>query len=321
VSTKILSFKVFKNITTDRLKAVIPYLGLISVYIVFGLIAQNKFLNVKNLLRIINQSVVIMIVGTGVSFVISMGSLDFSPGASAALSAALGAHVIGMTNNAVLGFLTIIVFALTTGLLIGILLTKFKVPSFVLTLSVLFMYRGLAIMACMGGSIPIPLWMRVFDSFIIKFVVLVVAFAVFYYIFTFTKIGIYCRAIGSNEVAANYAGVSVNKIKILAFMISGLLTGVGACVLLVRSGGVSTRFGIFLEVDVLTALVLGGLPLTGGNASKMRSIIIGSFLFMALSNGLLLVGTSDKILQFFKGALFLIMVALSFERKNLLVIK
>jgi ribose transport system permease protein len=91
--------------------------------------------------------------------------------------------------------------------------------------------------------------------------------------------------------------------------------------MLIRNGGVSTRFATFLETDILTALVLGGMPLTGGSGAKMKSIIIGAFTIMALKNGLLLIGASDKILQLLMGVLFLISVAISFDRKNTVVIK
>jgi ribose transport system permease protein len=321
VETKRLQINAIRKIDIHKLKGVMPYLGLLLVIIVFGIATGGRFLNIQNLLIILNQAVVVIIAGTGVAYVISMGSLDFSPGASSALSAALGAIVISATNSAILGFLTIISFALLTGLLIGIIHTKFKVPSFVLTLSILFMYRGLAIMACRGGSIGLPLWMRVLDTYTVKFGVLIFVFIIFFYIFTFTRIGVYCRAIGSNEIAAKFSGGPVEKVKIQAFTISGLLIGVAASVLLIKSGGVSTKFGIFLEVDVLTALVLGGLPITGGSGSKMRSIILGAFLLMALSNGLLMVGTTDRVLQLLKGLIFLIVVALSFDRRSVTIIK
>ncbi len=321
IATKRLSINTLKNIDLSKLKGVIPYLGLLAVFIVFSLTTNGRFLSVQNLLTILSQAVVVIIVGTGVAFVISMGSLDFSVGANAALSAALGAIVINLTGSAILGFLTTIVIATGTGLLIGTLHTKLKIPSFVLTLGILFMYKGMGIIALGGGSVPIPLRLKVFDAWETKFTVLAIVFIIFYYIFTFTKMGYYCRAIGSNEVAAKFCGVPITKVKILAFTISGMLAGIGANILLLRSGAVSTRFGAFLEVDVLTALVLGGLPLTGGSSSKIRSIVIGAILLMALTNGLLMVGTSDKILQLLKGVLFLIVVTISFDRRSVSVIK
>jgi ribose transport system permease protein len=251
-----------------------------------------------------------------------MGSLDFSHGSLVALSAGLGALVMGYTNNVVLCFLTIVGFASLTGLANGIVLTKFKVPSFILTMSVLFMYRGLTIAVCKGGSIPIPLWMgKAFDTFPIKLGVLLIVLLVFNYIYSFTKFGLYCRSIGSGELAAKYAGVPTHRIKILVFVISGFLAGVAACIMLIRNGGISTRFATFLETDILTSLVLGGMPLTGGSGAKMWSIIIGAFMIMALKNGLLLMGATDKVLQLIMGVLFLIAVSISFDRRNVTVIK
>ncbi len=313
--------KMMRYMNTESLRAFIPFLGLILILAIFGIATNGKFTSAKNLQVILNQAISVMIAGLGVSFVISIGSLDFSHGSLVAFSAALGALVMGATNNPVLCFLTIIAVAAGTGLINGVLFTAFRIPSFILTMSILFMYRGLTIVVCSGGTIPIPLWMDVLDTLEVKLAVLVVVLLVFNYIYTFTKFGLYCRSIGSGEVAAKFAGVPVDKIKIMVFVISGFLAGVTACIMLVRSGGVSTRFATFLETDILTALVLGGMPLTGGSSARMKSIVIGAFMLMALKNGLLLVGASDKILQLLMGVLFLIAVAISFDRKNIVAIK
>lgn len=306
---------------SSLIRTLIPFLGLILVCIVFGIATEGKFTSSENMLLILSQSVAVMIAGTGVSFVVTMGSLDLSSGSVAAISAALGAIALKSTGSVALFFIIIIGTALIAGTLNGILLTKLKIPSFILTISILFMYRGLAVVACAGGTIPIPLWMRAFDVYDVKFGILIIILAAFVYLFNLTKLGFYCKSIGSGEKAAKYSGVPVNKIKITAFMISGVLAGVAAFILLVRSGSVTTRTGIFLETDILTSLVLGSMPLTGGSGSKITSIIIGAFLLMAFSNGLLLVGSSDKMLQLLKGLLFLITVAISFDRKGTLVIK
>lgn len=309
-------------INSTVIYSLVPYLGLFFIVLIFGVATQGKFVSIKNLIVILNQAISVMIAGIGVSFVIAMGSLDFSHGSLVALSAGLGALVMGVTNNSTLCFLTIVSFATLTGFFNGIILTKFKVPSFILTMSVLFMFRGLTIAVCSGGSIPIPLWMgNVFDTLEIKLTILAVVLIIFNYIYSFTKFGLYCRSIGSGELAAKFAGVPTNKIKIIVFMISGFLAGITACVMLVRNGGISTRFATFLETDILTSLVLGGMPLTGGSGAKLQSIIIGAFMIMALKNGLMLLGASDKILQLLMGILFLLAVSISFDRRNVAVIK
>ena len=312
---------IVKSINSESMRIFIPFIGLALIVAVFGFATGGKFVSSKNLITILTQAISVMIAGTGVSFVISIGSIDFSHGSLVALSSALGATVMGWTESPVLMFVTIIGFSLLTGLMNGILLTKFRVPSFILTMSILFMYRGLTIAVCSGGSIPIPLWMSAWDTLEVKLIVLLVVLLVFNYIYNFTKFGLYCRSIGSGELAARYAGVPVDRVKVIVFMISGLLAGITACILLIRNGGVSTRFATFLETDILTALVLGGMPLTGGSGAKMKSILIGAFMIMALKNGLLLIGASDKLLQLLIGVLFLTAVAISFDRKNISVIK
>jgi ribose transport system permease protein len=206
----------------DNLRAFIPFLGLILILAVFGIATNGKFTSWKNLLVILNQAIAVMIAGTGVSFVIAAGSLDFSHGSLVAFAAALGALAMAATNSMAVCMLVILGVTVLTGVLNGWMLTKLRVPSFIATMSVLFMFRGLTIAVCSGGTIAIPLWMDVFDTLEVKLVILLAVLIVFNYIYTFTKFGAYCRAVGSGEVAAKYAGVPVNRVKMLVFIVSVL---------------------------------------------------------------------------------------------------
>ena len=302
-------------------RTIFPFIGLVLMYSVFALLTKGKFTTLNNLMILFNQTSAIIIAGVGVSFVISTGGLDFSSGSLVALSAACGALTMRVTDNLPLSFAVIIIFAGAAGLFNGFCVTRLRVPSFIMTISMLFMFRGLTIAVCAGGSIPLPLWTRSLDTTALKASVLLIVVGFLYYLFTYTKFGVYCRAIGSGEIAARFAGVPVRKVKMFVFVISGVCAGIASIILLLRTGSVSTRFAQLLEVEILTALVLGGMPLTGGSGSKMRSIIIGGFIVTGMKDGLLQMGATDKILQLFMGALFLIAVALSFDRKSSVVIK
>lgn len=113
------------------------------------------------------------------------------------------------------------------------------------------------------------------DTFMIKFTIIIVVIITTYYFFVFTKLGKYCRAIGSGETAAKYSGVPVDKIKILAFVISGFLCRLCGFFTIVRTVASTSQTGMLFETDVLTALVLGGMPLTGGSSARIQSAIIG----------------------------------------------
>jgi ribose transport system permease protein len=150
----------------------------------------------------------------------------------------------------------------------------------------------------------------------LKIAVFIIVFAVFYYTFNYTKLGKYCKVVGAGETAANFSGIPVKKIKILAFCISGLLCGLAAFLTILRTGAATAQTGNLFETDILTALVLGGMPLTGGTNSKMQSAVVGGLMLAILSNGLLLCGIDSTLQQGIKGIIFLAAVYISIDRSR-----
>jgi ribose transport system permease protein len=140
------------------------------------------------------------------------------------------------------------------------------------------------------------------------------------YIFEFTKTGRYSRAIGENETAAKFVGVPVDKIKIIAFALSGLMAGVAAVFSLATVGSTSQQMGVFLEIRVVMAIFLGGVLVTGGSSAKFYKILLGSFSIQIIINGLALINKSDShISQSVQGVLLLLILLASViagKRKN-----
>lgn len=129
------------------------------------------------------------------------------------------------------------------------------------------------------------------------------------------------RAIGSGEVSTRYSGVPVERMKVLAYLISGVLCGLCGWLNVVKTGAADSKTGLLFELDILTALVLGGMPLTGGSGAKLQSAIIGGLMLAILSNGMVLVGIKAELQQAVKGVIFLLAVYLSFERESVVLIK
>ena len=137
-----------------------------------------------------------------------------------------------------------------------------------------------------------------------------------YILMEHTKIGQYNKAIGSNGEAALLSGVPVERYKTYAFVMSGLCIGVCAFLTLIRSGGVSSTCGQNLETNTLIAVVLGGIPLSGGTRLRLYSVLLGAFSFYMLSNGLSIWGVNPDLVNIVKGAVFILFVYFTYDRNS-----
>lgn len=301
------------------IKRMIPYIGIVLIIVLFGALTGGKLLTFRNLKLIFNQAVVLIIACVGVTFVMSQGSLDLSQGSLLGISGAMAA------TFAVIAPVFALPMALFTGIAVGMingtLLAFFKIPSFIITLCILFALRGLTVIATHSGSIPIPFDMLNLDSYRIKVTILIAVVVIAFYCFNYTRIGKNMRAIGSGEISARYSGVPVERMKVLAYLISGVLCGLCGWLNVIRTGAADSKTGLLFELDILTALVLGGMPLTGGSSAKLQSAIIGGLMLAILSNGMVLVGIKAELQQAVKGVIFLLAVYLSFERESVVLIK
>ena len=262
-------------------------IALIAVFLLFSILFPDNFLSPLNLKTILRQFVTLTLFAMGPSIVVVIGSLDLSY---------VGVWMLGgilvWLVTPVLGIFSIFVILLlgvTTGFFIGIIQTKAKIPSFILTLSLLVSYWGLT--ALISGGYPRPVRGYEFiTAHLIPFIpttflwsIPIIAAAV--YLMKCTKIGTYLYAIGSNEEGARLAGINVDRYKILAFTISGLFTGVGSMILFQHLGG-STPVEMNLNTLVwpLVAIVLGGTPLMGGSGGPQRTIL-GALTFSVFYRG------------------------------------
>ncbi len=307
------------KINARRIKPIIPFIGLILVIAIFSIITKGKLLSIGNIKVIFNQAFFLIIAGIGVTFVISQGSLDFSQGSLLGFSGTMAAIFAAYSHS--LSLPAALIAGIIIGLINGILLSIFKIPSFIATICMLFILRGLTVYYNNWGSIPIPFEMYWIDNFKIKLIVLIVVIILSYYVFNYTKIGKYCRAIGSGEIAAKYSGIPIVKMKILAFVIAGFLCGLCGFLNVIRTGASSSSSGLLFEVEVLAALVIGGMPLTGGSSAKIYSPILGGLILAILGNGLIISGVDVSIQQAIKGIIFLAAIYISFERESVVLIK
>lgn len=295
------------------MKQIVPFLGLLMVIILFEMLSGGKLLSGRNITMLLNQAFTLSLGAIGCSFVIAQGNLDFSLGGIVGIAAATAA------TFSETGLLPTVLVAVVVGLAIGIFNGSvhafFGIPAFVVTLAVQFILRGLIVVVTKAGTLPIPFSMYGVDNTPLKFTVLIVMFVLGYIVFEYTKVGKQCKAIGSGIPASIQAGVDVKKMKIISFAIVGALSGLCGFFSLIRAGAASTQTGQFFETDVMTALVLGGMPLTGGSSCKIKSAIIGAMILAVLTNGMVLWGINEHMQQLIKGCIFILAVWVSLDKQ------
>ena len=294
------------------------FIGLAFILILFEILTGGRLLGLRNLSNIFNNFFSIAMCGMMYTFVMALGELDLSVGAIVGFSAAMGAFASSVS------IYLIFPAALATGICIGFLngfsTSYLRVQSFIGTLAMSFVFRGLTTYY-LNGSVGIPISMRRFDSMYVKIIALVVMFCLGFYLYNQNPFGRHVRAVGSSHEAARQSGVDVNKTRLLAFVMTGFACGLVGFFTLVRACTASSKTGNAFEFDVLLAVLFGGMPLSGGWPVKLRSALIGALAMAALESGMSQAGLDGLVQQVIEGVILIAVVAISFDRKNAGVIK
>lgn len=287
----------------------LPFLFLIAMLVIFGITTGGSIFAPSNLLLIVKQTLNVIIAALGMLFVAALGGTDITQGSLVGFAGAC-ATVAAINHGMGASVITAIAVGALSGLFLGVVNARFKVPSFMCSLAMLISLRALGTVA-MGGStsgLVIPDFMIALDSLAFKIPLILVLIVIVAYVFHFTPYGAYCRAVGENENATKFAGVSVTKVKIIAFGLSGLFTGIASIFVLARVGGCSTTLGLGFEMQVMMAMFIGGIPVSGGSGTKLYKMLVGAFTINVLENGLVLTGSSGAVTQLIRGIVLLAVV-------------
>ena len=322
-----------------RMPAVVgPLLILIGLCIVITLITP-RFLSPTNLAGLARQSAILLMAALGVSLVIMMGGIDLSVEGIMALSSVLasllvasikpetGALKLGPNFNiGILGILAAVGVATLMGLINGLLHTRLRIPSFMVTLGMLSVGIGLA--TWLSGGIDV----RILDPFLRGLardsigpipnlaVFGVVLFFIALFLERYTRFGRYIRAIGGAEDRAKLVGIPVDRYKVLAFTIAGLFYGIAGVLSTGRIGAGTPKVGQGQLFAAITAVVVGGTALTGGTGGVVQTLI-GALIVIVISNGMIMVGVNNWIQLAVQGVIITIAVALTMDRKKIPIIK
>ena len=296
-----------------------PFFGLLLVCVFFQIGTGGKLLSASNFKAFSNYAFQMVIPACGAVFLMSQGQLDFSMAGNVCVCTIIAAKASYL--NPWLAIPAAIIVGLTIGFLNGSAHVFLGVPSFVATIATSFMYTGLANSLLGGGAITSDFALKKADTLVVKYGIIALALLVTWAVLSYTPFGKHCRAIGAKDEVAHQSGVNVRLEKLAAFLICGLSCGIMACFVLFRTCSASTNSGGQTQLNAVLALLLGGIPFSGGWSAKFRCVLIGSMLMAVVTSGLTIMNISANMQQIVKGALFVIAVAISFDRKNTAVIK
>lgn len=303
----------------DTFKALLPLIGFVIIIVVLNIMTQGKILTPKKLRLLFSQIYYPTIVAVGVFFVMTLGSIDFTEGSTLGV-ASLVVSALSFINIP-LAIVGGILCGAAIGAINGFFHVKFKLQSFIVTICTMYLFRGVCAYFTTETAVPASAAIKAMDNNGLKIGITVAVLVIAWFLFRFTRIGNDVKAVGSGETAARFSGVHTDRVKFLAFVCAGALTGLAAFVNVIKVGSITATAGNQLETQILISLVLGGLPITGGAKVRFSNIIVGTLMYAVLNSGLAILGYDPQTQQLIKGIIFLIFVALTIDRKALKVIK
>ncbi|WP_339316699.1 ABC transporter permease [Paenibacillus sp. FSL R10-2734] len=294
---------------SSQLSILTPLIGLILLIVMY-VIALEGNITSYNLEILLNQSVIMAVVSIGAIYIFSIGAFDISLGASTAVSAMCGVLVYNQTESILMMLITCILVGVTVGLINSLLAAVFNLPAFVSTIAMLSILTSIT-KVLLGGKSNISMDFAAataYDTQLIKLIILGTFFGICYFIFHYTAVGRRNKFLGGNPISAKQTGISVVKQTIISFTIAGLGVGLAAFLTITRAPTLSASTASSIGMDVLIAVVFGGMPVSGGARSRVIAALIGSVSIVLLNQILLIIGASFGMTQLIKGLLFLLVV-------------
>ena len=296
--------------------------GFIVIFVLWCLfleLATRRFATEGNIFTVLRQASIVSIVAIGETLVLLTGAMDVSLAAILGFSGIVTASLMTTANLppwlACLGGVGV---GGAIGLINGLVVTKIKINPIIATLGMLSILTGLALMYTEGQSVYGPALDNI--AFLssggigpvkVPVLVMFVLYGLFYGVLSRTLFGAHLYAVGSNHKAAWLSGLRVERLRIAAFMLAGLLAGLGGVMQVARLGAASPTMGDEFLFPILTAVILGGVSLSGGKG-RLFNVLIASIFLVTITNGMVLLDTSVNAQRVVSGVILI--VALSLDR-------
>jgi len=283
----------------------------------------DRFLLPGNLNNLALQVSIVALVAIGSTLVIFIGTIDLSPGSAVALLTMLLAMLVKFWGVGFWpGIMITIIFGGGLGAINGMLTAYLRIPGFISTLAGYSAYRGIAFMFNLGSPVfdVSPLLDSLFYGTVFgipwPLIYIVVFFAAAHWFMRYTRLGRSIYAVGGNAKAAHLSGINVPLTQFLAFVIAGLMTGVGAVLMAARLNSGSPNYGAGLELQAIAAAVIGGASLAGGRGDVLATLL-GAMTITIVQNGLNLNAVPTSTQGLVIGLIIVLAVGIDMWRREL----
>lgn len=304
-----------KALRQQRIVSLIPLIACLVLAALYFIFALAKGYNLAIGLKvIISSATLVALVATGATFIFTAGSFDLSLGANMLISALLGGLVAKYTGNLFLMFLVCIAVSVTLSVVNSTLASLFNLPVFIMTIVMMNVYGSISVLlfTTLGENaqvaVPFSLVTKLNNTwFRLALLVLYEAFCCF--VFYILKTGRRQRFLGGNSECARLTGIDPKMMTILSFALAGIGIGLAAFSMVIETPTISASSGASVGMNMLIALVFGGMSMSGGPRSKMYAAMLGALSMSFLDSIMNMFVDGSWYLQIAKGVLFVVVVA------------
>ncbi len=284
----------------------------------------KSFLTSDNIFNVLKQATLVAIIAIGQTYVIASGGIDLSVGYSMTLCSMILAYSLQAHIPVTIAILLGIMSSTAVGLANGVLITSLGIPAFIITLGMQNIVKGIILVMSKGYIVTLE------NDFVytigqtdigpvpIMVIILAVLMVIFIFILDQTRFGNHVKAVGGNELAAELSGIRKNRIRIIVYVLAGILCGIAGVIITGRLNGGNPNAAGTYDMDSIAAVIVGGTSMAGGSATIVGTLL-GALLMILIRNGLVLLRVNMYWQTVAVGAVIIIVCAvdaISQKRKN-----
>lgn len=285
-------------------------------------LAAPQFYSVENVIAILRQCSLVLIVGAGMTMLLIAGEVDLSVGASIAFSGCVAMDVTNKTGSVLLGAMAGILFGGLVGLFNGLVVTKFKVNSLIATIATMMILQGgvfLYTREAVQNKHQLPSFTEISTGYVgpipVPVIIATAVFAIAYVVLRFTTLGRYIYAVGANPRAARLSGRQPEQLKLLVFVVTGLLAGLTGLILASLMNTGQPTAGRGFELTVIAAVILGGTSLLGGRGTLLGTLL-GVLILKVIDNGIIILRWDQNLQMVVPGVVIVLATYLDLLRRR-----
>jgi ribose transport system permease protein len=278
------------------------------------------FLSVNNIMNVLRSASLTAVCSMGMMIIVLIGQLDLSVGSSQALIGIISVYALNATGNVFFSILAALVAGVLVGLANGLLVIKAGINSLIATLGTMAIIRGLSYVSTNGISIQagVPAFETLGTGYVgilpIPLIIALILFVILWYVLKHTIFGRNVYAVGDNDSAAELCGIPVKRMTLIVYILGGITTAVSALLLASRLNSAQPNAGLGFEFQVISAVVLGGVSMSGGKGS-VSGAMIGVLILSVLQNILILTNVSSFYQEIARGVVILLAVYIDTRNK------